>query len=915
MCKRLIFLTSVVLVLALAGTNVVFGDVIERRVAASSDDTEEFVLLDGGKMDSPTSSDLELGYEKGVDLQAVGIRLLDIQIPQGATITSAWVQFSADDINNDWHIPNVSLIIEGEMSPNPVTFSENTADITSRPVTTASVVWDIPQWMVTHLMGPDEQTPDISAIIQEIVNQPDWVAGNAIVLMFKDNPDNPSAGTREAEAFDGEPAEAPLLHIEFEEAAAGATITVEPSGDIAAANATAVSGDVIEIATGTYAITEAIEIKDGVTYKGAGSGQTIIDCGVVTRAFVGWGNRSQNDDLPYSETGYPANTSGPKGWLIQGLSIIDGEADYVDKSVRRVGDPAIVPALTVNEILNPNKSTNGGGILLENYAEGTLIDIAFDECYAMATGVDAVDPTVTTYLGSGGAVYMGSATANILNCSFTNNNASANGGAISATNPNLENWDLTIESSTFTNNRCRDDGGAISTVRRNVSIINCVGDGNKTGLDPAIMADNVSSGAYGGFLWITGTDKVAGTSYTNDTPPLEMTNYGGVVAVVGCTIANGEANRGGGIRSESAAQLFITDTSFTNCSATDNGGAIFANSPSPFNPAAFDPNDPNSSPVGDPGVYIDGVTIDGCIAEDDGGGINIDNWRTTSDNNYIDLPKVVISNSVVKNCRAGKPAPDNGNRDGGGILVNNRLDVTITNTLVESCTAGRNAAGIYFAGVVNTALIDRCRISNCTNDDISGEGGDGVALNMEEDDNANVVVTNCIFENNINMQDDGAVRIDGDNIIVANCTFVGNKTADHGILFFNTGRADPLVVTNKAVNNLFVNNDSSLGSDNIIDWNKDENNNITLNNGFFGSILDNDSQIEDIADADMGLTGNFIATVDPLVDTAGGDYHLSPGSEAVDKGIAEDAPDHDFDGAPRPQGAAHDVGAYEFGAN
>ena len=704
---------------------------------------------------------------------------------------------------------------------------------------------------------------------------------------------------------------AALLAIAMSTGAYSATIKVEPGGDIAAANAMAVAGDTIEIAAGTYAITKAIEIKDGVTYKGAGSGQTIIDCGHVTRAFVGWGNRSQNDDLPYSETGYPDNTSGPKGWVIQGLTIRNGAADNVEKSVRRVGDPAIVPPLTANEILNPFKSTNSGGILLENYAEGSLIDVAFDNCNALATGVDAVDPTVTTYLGSGGAVYMGWSTANILNCSFTNNNASANGGAISATNPDLENWDLSIENSIFANNRCRDDGGAISIVRRNVSIINCVGDGNKTGLDPAIMADNVSSGAYGGFLWITGAGKVVGTSYTADTPPLEMTNYGGVVTVAGCTIANGEANRGGGIRSDSAAQLFVTDTSFTNCRATDNGGAIFANSPSPFNPAAFDPNDPNSSPVGDPGIYLDGVTIDGCIAEDDGGGINIDNWGLTSDNNYIEFPKVVISNTIVKNCRAGGPAPDAGNRDGGGILVNNRLDVTITNTLVENCTAGRNAAGIYFAGIVNAALIDRCQISNCNNDNISGEGGDGVALNMEDDDNVSVVVSNCIFNNNTNMQDDGVVRIDADKLIVANCTFVGNKTADHGILYFNTGRADPLVVTNKAVNNLFVNNDASPGGDNIIDWNQDANKNITLNNGFFGSVLDKKSQIEDTADANLGLTGNFIAAVDPLVDTAGGNYHLAPGSEAIDKGTAEDAPDHDFDGAPRPQGAAYDIGAYE----
>ena len=214
-----------------------------------------------------------------------------------------------------------------------------------------------------------------------------------------------------------------------------------------------------------------------------------------------------------------------------------------------------------------------------------------------------------------------------------------------------------------------------------------------------------------------------------------MTRYGGVVTVTGCTITNGEARRGGGIRSNSAAQLIVTDTSFTNCIAArgGDGGTIFANSPSLFNPAALDPSNPNP-PVGDPGVYLDGVTVDGGTAEDDGGGINIDNWGVTSGSNFIEFPKVVINNCVVKNCRAGGPVGDDGSRDGGGIRLHNMLNVTITNTLVENCTAVRHAAGIHINGIVNSALIDRCRISNCSSDDIS-KSSDGVALFMDEDDN------------------------------------------------------------------------------------------------------------------------------------------------------------------------------------
>jgi hypothetical protein len=42
------------------------------------------------------------------------------------------------------------------------------------------------------------------------------------------------------------------------------------------------------------------------------------------------------------------------------------------------------------------------------------------------------------------------------------------------------------------------------------------------------------------------------------------------------------------------------------------------------------------------------------------------------------------------------------------------------------------------------------------------------------------------------------------------------------------------------------------------------------------------------------------------------DLHLAPGAEAIDAGNAELAPDTDIEGRPRPQGAACDLGAYEF---
>ncbi|UCE50444.1 MAG: discoidin domain-containing protein [Phycisphaerales bacterium] len=185
-------------------------------ISAASNDDEEKVL--SGEMEGG-SSDLELGYEDDgalpENLQIVGCRWVAVTIPQGATITEAWVQFSADDIDNSRHAGDVSVIIEGQLSPSPAVFSSTAFDISSRPTTAASVVWDIPLWTTFGGMGPDERSPDISSIIQEIVNQPDWSGDDAIVLMFRDNPANPSQGTREAGSSSAGPG-APRLHISYQ---------------------------------------------------------------------------------------------------------------------------------------------------------------------------------------------------------------------------------------------------------------------------------------------------------------------------------------------------------------------------------------------------------------------------------------------------------------------------------------------------------------------------------------------------------------------------------------------------------------------------------------------------------------------------------------------------------------------------
>ena len=106
------------------------------HIATSTDDAEEDakgkVRLDSG--------DIELTED--ATEQVVGLRYTHLEIPQGAKIDLAYIQFKADEKCKE----KGDLVIEAQAADDSATFSKTDKDVSKRPRTKAKVAWKVPTW-------------------------------------------------------------------------------------------------------------------------------------------------------------------------------------------------------------------------------------------------------------------------------------------------------------------------------------------------------------------------------------------------------------------------------------------------------------------------------------------------------------------------------------------------------------------------------------------------------------------------------------------------------------------------------------------------------------------------------------------------------------------------------------------------
>ncbi len=149
------------------------------------------------------SIDIRMGNDSSFVSTDMSLRFTGISIPQGETINSASISITAAAGGP----AQVDTIIHAYDEDNTANFA---SDPRGRNRTTAGEAWEL------HGVNFNEEytSPDISSVIQEIVDRGGWSSGNAIGFVFEDDSDI-GAQQHNFYSYQATPAKSALLTIVY----------------------------------------------------------------------------------------------------------------------------------------------------------------------------------------------------------------------------------------------------------------------------------------------------------------------------------------------------------------------------------------------------------------------------------------------------------------------------------------------------------------------------------------------------------------------------------------------------------------------------------------------------------------------------------------------------------------------------
>lgn len=188
----------------------IVGEFSDNLTIPASYDGEE--RIGNGKVDIG-SSDLEFVYDSFVGGDQISaVQFSNLNIPKGATITSAYIQFTAKSP----HSSAATLLVSVEAAANPLILAETVNNFSERTYS-APITWTVDPW-TSGDSGTAQQTPDLSALIQNNINNSNWNTGQSIVVKLE-APDDMLGTTstmRRAHAMDASNSSyGPVLHLSY----------------------------------------------------------------------------------------------------------------------------------------------------------------------------------------------------------------------------------------------------------------------------------------------------------------------------------------------------------------------------------------------------------------------------------------------------------------------------------------------------------------------------------------------------------------------------------------------------------------------------------------------------------------------------------------------------------------------------
>ncbi len=134
--------------------------------------------------------------------QYIGIRYSNLSIPNGATITNAYLKFQSNKTSNT----KITLNITTEDNVNAEPFLDNIQNIIARRDTIDTFI----QWTLPKLEQFSTKTTDLKTIIQPLVSKTNWkLDHNAIVFIIS------GKGEQVTNFFNSDNLAEPLLYIEY----------------------------------------------------------------------------------------------------------------------------------------------------------------------------------------------------------------------------------------------------------------------------------------------------------------------------------------------------------------------------------------------------------------------------------------------------------------------------------------------------------------------------------------------------------------------------------------------------------------------------------------------------------------------------------------------------------------------------